>query len=171
MVKISLRQGNVIGDKRFANLEGNVRCVEHPPLKKYPLSLKVDILDETNSQFYIGFDKDEVEVLQKHFNREFDKIKEERDDFLKVLQAGNTRALRNEKKVKSKKVRRLIDYAIELGLIEKSGEFIIQNKEKHDDVTNEWNELDIFIDKPKVEHTHVHIGKDELLKNLKKKKE
>ncbi|GAH03861.1 unnamed protein product, partial [marine sediment metagenome] len=123
--------------------------------------------DNTNSQFYIGFDKFEIEILQKHFNEEFEKIKEERDDFLKVLQAGNIRDLKSAKKVKSKKCRRLIDLAKELGLIEISGENIYQKGEKHDDVTNEWNELDIFIDKPNVKHVHVKIGKDELMKKIK----
>lgn len=96
----------------------------------------------------------------------YKETKEERDDFLKVLQMGNVKSLKMAKKVKSKKHRRLIDYAVKLGLIEKSGEIIIQNKEIHDDVTSEWNELDIFIDKPKVEHTHVHIGKKEFEKKL-----
>ena len=120
-----------------------------------------------------GFGLDEIynemlEELNKRFidREEFDKVKEERDDFLKVLQIGNTRDLKNAKKIKSKGYKtRLIDYAEELGLIEKSKDSIIQKKEKHGNVTSEWEELEVWIDKPK--HLHVHIGEDKFLNKLK----
>ncbi len=67
MVKVNLRDGTKKGDERFAELEGSVRCIEYPSTEKYPLSLKVDILDGTNSQFYIGFDKFDIEVIKQYF--------------------------------------------------------------------------------------------------------
>ncbi len=68
MVIINLRDGTKKGDRRFAKLEGSVRCIEEPT-GKFLLCLKVDI-PKNNSQFYIGFDKFDIEVIKKYFKED-----------------------------------------------------------------------------------------------------
>lgn len=136
-------------------------------------------------QFYIEISKETFEEIVKQIRQkegklvpvvsleEFKKVKEERDGFLKVLRMDNKRGLKLEKDRHTSKVK-LIDKAIELGLVEKEmyqgTEMLVGTLKGNTNemVDTEWGELQDWVNRQRV--INLKLGKDLLSKAMKKAK-
>ncbi len=92
--------------------------------------------------------------------KDCEKIKEERDDYLKVLRMDNKRGLKLEKQRHTTKIK-LIDRAIKFGLVERVEyqgiENLIHGSDK-DFVTDEWDELQDWVNRQRI--INLKLGKD-----------
>ena len=117
--------------------------------------------DRAIAKFIIQQDK-ELRKKIDDLAKQFEKIKEERNDFLKILRMDNKKELRMERK--SKKIN-LIDNAIKLGLIRKGetkyteGMLIDRNEQ---DVTSEWNQLEYFVNQHRKITVKIGLSKKDI---------